>query len=137
MNSDFFSNVLPVIFVLFILAGIVAFIYLAKRSGDRARESEQVVNQLMGQVPSDKQTLFMMQYQNVKKNPTTAVLLALFLGGLGAHKFYMGKTGAGILYILFGWTFIPGIIAFIEAFTISGSVGEYNEKKARDIAVLF
>lgn len=30
----------------------------------------------------------------------TAFLLCFFLGGLGAHKFYEGKTGMGILYLL-------------------------------------
>lgn len=41
-------------------------------------------------------------------------VLAFFLGGIGVHKFYAGKTGAGILYLLFCWTSIPLIIAFIE-----------------------
>lgn len=41
--------------------------------------------------------------------------MALFLGGLGIHKFYLGKSGAGIVYLLFCWTFVPEIIAFIEA----------------------
>ena len=41
-------------------------------------------------------------------------LLAFFLGGIGVHKFYAGKAGAGILYLLFCWTFIPGILAFID-----------------------
>ena len=48
------------------------------------------------------------------KSRTTAALLALFLGGVGAHKFYVGRTGQGILYLLFFWTFIPAIIAFVE-----------------------
>jgi TM2 domain-containing membrane protein YozV len=43
-----------------------------------------------------------------------AALLAFFLGGLGFHKFYLGQTGAGILYLLFFWTLIPALIAFIE-----------------------
>lgn len=47
-------------------------------------------------------------------NKVTYCLLAFFLGGLGAHKFYAGKTGAGILYIFFCWTYIPAFIAFIE-----------------------
>lgn len=47
-------------------------------------------------------------------NKTTAILLALFLGGLGAHKFYLGKPGMGLLYLVFCWTFIPGLIALIE-----------------------
>jgi len=48
------------------------------------------------------------------KSRVTAVLLAFFLGGIGAHKFYLGRVGQGILYLLFCWTFIPAIIAFIE-----------------------
>lgn len=48
------------------------------------------------------------------KSKTTAALLAFFLGGLGAHKFYLGRIGQGLLYLIFCWTFIPSIIAFIE-----------------------
>lgn len=45
---------------------------------------------------------------------TTAAILALLLGGVGAHKFYLGNTGMGIIYLLFSWTFIPLIVGFIE-----------------------
>jgi TM2 domain-containing membrane protein YozV len=48
------------------------------------------------------------------KNKITAALLAFFCGGFGIHKFYLGETGAGVLYLLFCWTFIPGIVAFFE-----------------------
>jgi uncharacterized OB-fold protein len=48
------------------------------------------------------------------KSRVAAALLAFFLGGLGVHKFYLGRVGQGILYLLFCWTFIPSIIAFVE-----------------------
>jgi len=48
------------------------------------------------------------------KDKTVAALLALFLGGIGIHKFYLGRGTQGVLYILFFWTFIPAIIAFFE-----------------------
>ena len=48
------------------------------------------------------------------KNKVAAALLAIFLGGFGAHKFYLGKVGTGLLYLLFCWTSIPSIIGFIE-----------------------
>lgn len=40
--------------------------------------------------------------------------LAVFLGSIGAHKFYQGKTFQGILYLIFFWTTIPTWIGFAE-----------------------
>ncbi|MDM5231138.1 TM2 domain-containing protein [Lysinibacillus pakistanensis] len=48
------------------------------------------------------------------KNKNIAGVLAIFLGGFGIHKFYMGKIFQGIIYLIFCWTYIPSIIAFIE-----------------------
>ena len=48
------------------------------------------------------------------KSRVAAGLLALFLGGIGVHKFYCGHIGLGVIYLLFFWTFIPSIIALIE-----------------------
>ena len=47
-------------------------------------------------------------------NKVAYCILALLLGGLGVHKFYSGRIGLGIVYILFCWTFIPSIVAFVE-----------------------
>lgn len=48
------------------------------------------------------------------KSKVAAGVLALLLGGLGVHKFYLGRAGMGILYLLFCWTLIPSIVAFFE-----------------------
>lgn len=49
-----------------------------------------------------------------RKDKLAAALLAIFLGGFGVHKFYLGKTAQGIIYLIFFWTAIPAIIGFIE-----------------------
>lgn len=49
-----------------------------------------------------------------RKNKVVAGLLAIFLGGFGIHKFYLGRIGWGVVYLLFCWTYIPSIIGFFE-----------------------
>lgn len=55
-----------------------------------------------------------MQVGRYTKSKVVAGLLGIFLGGLGIHKFYLGRTLLGIVYLLFFWTYIPAIIGFIE-----------------------
>lgn len=47
-------------------------------------------------------------------NQLAYCLFAFLLGSFGVHKFYAGKVGLGIVYLLFCWTFIPAIIALVE-----------------------
>ena len=63
-------------------------------------------------------------------------MLALFLGGLGIHKFYLGYEKAGITMLLLGtigWLLIipalvNALIAFIEAIIyISKSDAEFEQ----------
>jgi TM2 domain-containing membrane protein YozV len=48
------------------------------------------------------------------RSKKVAAVLAFFLGGIGVHKFYLGETGKGLLYLLFCWTLVPAILAFIS-----------------------
>lgn len=57
---------------------------------------------------------------NDEKSKIAAGLLAIFLGGLGIHKFYLGYTKTGIVFLLisvFGFIllFIPNVIISIIA----------------------
>lgn len=47
------------------------------------------------------------------KSKGVAGALALLIGGLGVHRFYLGQWW-GIFYLLFIWTFIPALVAFVE-----------------------
>jgi TM2 domain-containing membrane protein YozV len=47
------------------------------------------------------------------KDKIVAALLAIFLGALGIHRFYLGQWW-GLLYLLFCWTGIPSLVSFIE-----------------------
>jgi TM2 domain-containing membrane protein YozV len=133
---DDFGWILTVFFVLLGCA-VVAAIFLLNKSKEQSRQSDENIARMVNALPEDKRTPFLMQLTTVKKNPTTAVLLALFLGGVGAHKFYLGQTGLGIVYLLFSWTTIPGWIALIEAFSLSGKTAQYNEKKAQEFYQMY
>lgn len=63
------------------------------------------------------------------KNKIAAGLMGIFLGIFGIHKFYLGESGKGVLYLLFCWTGIPAIIGFIEGIVyLFMSKEEFDEK---------
>lgn len=47
-------------------------------------------------------------------------LLAIFLGGIGVHKFVARKYFMGVVYLLFCWTGIPALVGFIEGIMAFG-----------------
>lgn len=80
------------------------------------------------------QALFHQQYEAVRRDEVVGILLALFLGGFGAHHFYLRRTGLGILYLCFFWTPIVWVVAFVECFFMPGRVREFNAIQAAAIA---
>jgi TM2 domain-containing membrane protein YozV len=49
------------------------------------------------------------------KDRLASTLLAFFLGAFGIHRFYLGRIGWGVVYLLFCWTGIPAIAGIIES----------------------
>ena len=82
-------------------------------------------------------SVFMIKATTPHTSKVTAGLFAIFLGGLGIHKFYLGYTIPGIIMLLvgiFGFVllFIPnlilGIIALIEGIMyLTKSDEEFDE----------
>jgi len=57
-----------------------------------------------------------------EKSNVTALLLCLFLGALGVHRFYVGKIGTGVLQLvtiggLGIWALIDLIMIIMQKFT--------------------
>lgn len=52
---------------------------------------------------------------NAKKvNKIAYGIIAILVGDFGIHRFYAGKIISGIIYLLFCWTAIPGILGLVE-----------------------
>ena len=58
------------------------------------------------------------------KDPTTMLLISLFLGGWGVDRFMMKETGVGVLKLLTGGC--CGILTIIDWFSISNKAKEKN-----------
>lgn len=66
------------------------------------------------------------------KEPTTILLVSIFLGTLGVDRFMIGDIGIGILKLLTGG--LCGILTIIDWFTISNKVKEENFRKFMELA---
>ena len=69
------------------------------------------------------------RYQEGEVNYTVGWVLLTFLGPFGLHRFYMGKIGTGIIYLLtFGLLFI-GVI--YDYWTLNEQISAVNHEKER------
>jgi hypothetical protein len=66
------------------------------------------------------------------KDPTTLLLISIFLGSLGIDRFMLGDTGMGILKLLTAG--LCGILTIIDWFTISNKAKECNFAKFMELA---
>lgn len=85
-------------------------------------------------------TAKMMAYDAAKKSVGAAYLLWIFLGGVGGHRFYAGKIGTGVAYLvmhILGWLTVAfgiGLLFFaviliwwiIDGFMLGGMIRQKN-----------
>jgi TM2 domain-containing membrane protein YozV len=64
------------------------------------------------------------------KSKMTALLLCIFLGTLGVHRFYVGKTGTGIVWLLTLGVFGIGVLIDI----IMLATGKFKDKQGNLLA---
>lgn len=92
------------------------------------------------QASVSRDTAAMMQFQANKKSVGVAYLLWFFFGMLGAHRFYLGRTGSAVAilvlsiaafvlsYVVIGIiiVFVPMIWVLVDLFLIPGITREFN-----------
>jgi len=64
-----------------------------------------------------------------KKDKTIAIILCLVFGAFGIHKFYLGRIKAGVLYLLFSWSFIPLLLALFDLISLLSHSRQKFSKK--------
>ena len=65
-----------------------------------------------------------------QKSWLATLLLCFFLGGLGVHRFYVGKIGTGILQIVT----IGGLGIWVLIDFIMIAVGKFTDKQGQALA---
>jgi TM2 domain-containing membrane protein YozV len=102
---------------------------------------------LKQQLSQQQLTMVQSELEHKKKSVAVAYVLAILLGGLGAHRFYVRKTGTAVtqlvltllgyltMVILIGFLFvgIVGIWVLVDLFLLHGYVKRLNEEIERDL----
>jgi len=66
--------------------------------------------------------------RNGRKSKDIAYAYWFFLGLFSIHRFYIGKTITGVIYLLTGQLFFIGWV--VDLFILGDMVEDYNNKKA-------
>ena len=107
-------------------------------NSDQMPESESILGEfelkragaliLAKKLPKDERAAFLMACDQEAKDPTTILLISIFLGGMGIDRFVIGDTVLGLLklFTLGGCT----LWWFIDLFLIMGATKAKNAASA-------
>lgn len=80
---------------------------------------------------TDELQILNLEMTKRQKASGTAWILWFFTGGIGGHRFYLGKTGSGVgMLLTLGGL---GIWTLIDLFLLSGMIKETNDKIENEI----
>ncbi len=80
---------------------------------------------------------FLLSLEHVRKDISTALLWAFFLGGVGAHHYYLKRTATGILYTVMTCTLVlypvSYVLNIVDLFRMKKLVVQTNRKRALEL----
>ena len=98
---------------------------------------------------TQEQMLIEQRVTNEAKSTGAAYLLWFFLGGIGGHRFYLGRAGSGILMLILfvvGFVTLPigiggivlvvlGVWALVDAFLIPGMIQHHKASVRQNLSI--
>ena len=79
----------------------------------------------------------LVEYEANAKQPLIMWLLWLFLGGFGAHRFYLGDTKKAVFMLITCMLLVGFIWVLVDAFMIQGELKSKNRALWADIATRY
>ena len=68
-----------------------------------------------------------------RRQPSVGISLALLLGWIGVHRFWLGDKKGGITFLVFFWTLLPGFFSIFDALCMVELCRQYNNKLAKKL----
>ena len=107
----------------------------ADSGGTRSDGTQTDETLLTRDLTPNQRVYFDSEMAKIRKSPKAAFWWAFWLGGIGAHHFYLKNTGRAIMYLLFVWTCVPVLVTFVEIFGIKQKVRRMNHQNAAQIVM--
>ncbi len=104
--------------------------FISTMSGKFPAEKIMMIKSQLEKLDDSK---FIMVQSADYKEPTTMLIISLFLGNIGVDRFMLGQTGAGVGKLLTCGGF--GIWTIIDWFGIQKATKEFNYQKFAQVAI--
>ncbi|HJO90529.1 MAG TPA: TM2 domain-containing protein, partial [Anaerolineales bacterium] len=86
-----FESAVGLVILILPVVGVVCLIFLFRKSKQANEESDRVFEANLMRLSDGSKASYVLTYNARKKSAVVALLLAIFLGGIGGHKFYLGN----------------------------------------------